>query len=72
MIIFFLFHCRDLRFNPVKCDCKFYHRWNKLRTKGIALQGKCSISPEQDGPDFKDLTNDYFKCGKYPLCDEKL
>lgn len=53
----------DLRFNPVKCDCKFYHRWKKLRTKGIALQGKCSISPEQDGPYFKDLTNDYFKCG---------
>lgn len=52
----------DLRSNPVKCDCQFYHRWKKLRTKGIALQGKCNTTREQDGPDFKDLTNDYFKC----------
>ena len=50
----------------MKCDCQFYHRWKKLKTKGVALSGKCLAS--QDQTSFDDLKNSYFDCGEYGQC----
>ena len=58
---------RDLRDNPVKCGCEFYHRWKILRSKGVEILGKCIDSQQQSGPSFKNLNNEYFNCGKYTL-----
>lgn len=53
----------DLRDNPVKCGCEFYHRWKILRSKGVEILGKCIDSQQQSGPSFKNLNNEYFNCG---------
>ncbi|KAL9989659.1 hypothetical protein ACROYT_G004227 [Oculina patagonica] len=52
----------DLRENPIKCDCEFFHQWKRLAGKGVDIQGKCFDPQKQSGPSFKNLNNEFFNC----------
>lgn len=56
---------RDLRDNPVKCDCEFWKYWKILKAKGIEVRGGCyDSSPGLTGTSFQDLKDESFACGK--------